>query len=43
MNTIIGAFVATLIAMATAALALLSGANVDTNVFMDALSDHPDP
>ena len=28
MNTIIGAFVATLIAMATAALALLSGANV---------------
>lgn len=30
MNTIIGAFVATLIAMATAALALLSGANVDS-------------
>ena len=28
MNTIIGAFIATLIAMATAALALLSGANV---------------
>lgn len=30
MNTIIGAFVATLIAMLTAALALLSGANVDS-------------
>jgi len=30
MNTIIGAFVATLIAMATAALALLSGSGVDS-------------